>query len=192
MKYKAIRFPTTTEVEEMLQGGCEVIPMRWVDIDKNEKLRIPGGPEVPEKLKSRLVIRGDLEKESFRTDCPTASNTAINILLSYAANKGLELHSGDIAAAFLQGAPIERTLTTSVSTEGRRSGGRRRRHPTDVTLHRSDVGVWIKRRTTRFLARASRRTAKTRPCGSGPGFLCFGSRRIYARSAMLACGRSTI
>lgn len=118
LKYKAIRFPTAVEVAEMIAGGCDIIPMRWVDIDKNEKLRIPGGPEVPEKLKSRLVIRGDLEKESFRTDCPTASNTAINILLSYAANKELELHSGDITAAFLQGAPIERTLLLSAPKDG--------------------------------------------------------------------------
>ena len=92
--------------------------MRWVDVDKNAKLRIPGGPEVPEKLKSRLVIRGDLERESFRTDCPTASHTVIHILLAYAASKDLELHSGDISAAFLQGAPIERVLLLKAPKDG--------------------------------------------------------------------------
>lgn len=58
------------------------------------------------------------EKESFRTDCPTASNTSINILLSFASNKGLELHSGDITAAFLQGAAIERKLLLSAPKDG--------------------------------------------------------------------------
>ena len=82
-KYQAIRFPSEDEVSRLLKEGHQAIPMRWVDVDKNAKLRIPGGPEVPEKLKSRLVIRGDLERESFRTDCPTASHTAIHILLAY-------------------------------------------------------------------------------------------------------------
>ena len=73
-----------------------------------------------EDLRYQRSLRAgwDLEKESFRTDCPTASNTAINILLSYAANKELELHSGDITAAFLQGAPIERTLLLSAPKDG--------------------------------------------------------------------------
>ena len=118
LKYQAIRFPSEDEVSRLLKEGHQTIPMRWVDVDKNAKLRIPGGPEVPEKLKSRLVIRGDLERESFRTDCPTASHTVIHILLAYAASKDLELHSGDISAAFLQGAPIERVLLLKAPKDG--------------------------------------------------------------------------
>ena len=118
LKYQAIRFPSEDEVSKLLKEGYQAVPMRWVDVDKNAKLRIPGGPEVPEKLKSRLVIRGDLEKENFRTDCPTASHTAIHILLAYAAAKDLELHSGDISAAFLQGAPIERVLLLKTPKDG--------------------------------------------------------------------------
>ena len=118
LKYQAIRFPSEDEVSNLLQEGYQAVPMRWVDVDKNAKLRIPGGPEVPEKLKSRLVIRGDLERENFRTDCPTASHTAIHILLAYAAAKDLELHSGDISAAFLQGAPIERVLLLKTPKDG--------------------------------------------------------------------------
>ena len=67
---------------------------------------------------SPIVIRGDLERENFRTDCPTASHTAIHILLAYAAAKDLELHSGDISAAFLQGAPIERVLLLKTPKDG--------------------------------------------------------------------------
>ena len=117
-KYQAVRFPEKTEVDALINQGYKAIPMRWVDVDKNEKLRVPNGPPVPEKLKSRLVIRGDLETESFRTDCPTASATSIHILLSYAACKTLDLRSGDITAAFLQGAPIERTLLMAAPKDG--------------------------------------------------------------------------
>ena len=117
-KYKAIRFPTQAEIESLLLAGESVIPMRWVDIDKNEKLRAPGDTTIPEKLKSRLVIRGDLEDGNFRTDCPTASSTAVHILLSYASCKKLKLKSGDISAAFLQGAPIQRVLLLSAPRDG--------------------------------------------------------------------------
>ena len=118
MQYKAIRFPTDEEVQDLLAIGTQAIPMKWVDLDKNEKLRVPGGPEVPEKWKSRLVCRGDLEREQFRTDCPTASHTTIHILLSYAACKGYKLNSGDISAAFVQGSPIERTLLLRAPRDG--------------------------------------------------------------------------
>ena len=73
------------EVEELLAEGFEVIPMKWLDLDKNEQLRVEGGPEVQEKLKSGIVICGDLERGEpgeVRVDCPTATVTAINLLLS--------------------------------------------------------------------------------------------------------------
>eukprot|EP00435_Cladocopium_sp_Y103_P055379 s404_g18.t1 len=80
LKYKAIRFPTQAEVEALLLSGEAVIPMRWVDVDKNEKLRAPGSTDIPLRLKSRLA--------------------------------------GDISAAFLQGAPIQRILLLSAPRDG--------------------------------------------------------------------------
>ena len=118
MTYKAVRFPDEAEVQKLLKQGEKAVPMKWVDLDKNEKLRVPGGPEVPEKWKSRLVIRGDLEQDWFRTDCPTASSTTIHILLSWAATKKYRLKSGDISAAFLQGSPIERLLLIKAPRDG--------------------------------------------------------------------------
>ena len=118
LKYKAVRFPEQDELRQLQASGQQVVPMRWVDVDKNAKLRMPNGPPVPEKLKSRLVIRGDLENETFRTDCPTAAAGCIHVLLSYAACKGLKLKSGDITAAFLQGSPIERLLLLSAPNDG--------------------------------------------------------------------------
>lgn len=44
LKYRATRFPDKNEVEKLLKTGYKATPMRWVDIDKNEKLRVGGGP----------------------------------------------------------------------------------------------------------------------------------------------------
>ena len=48
----------------------EVIPTRWVDVNKAE-------PEEEPQYKSRLVVRGDLEDPSrMRTDSPTGPDYA--------------------------------------------------------------------------------------------------------------------
>ena len=118
IKYKATRQPTEKEVDVLLRKGYRAIPMRWVDIDKNSKLRVPGGPPVEEKLKSRLVMRGDLEEGNFRVDCPTSSQVGVHLILSFSACTGQALRSGDITSAFLQGAPIDRTLLMKVPHDG--------------------------------------------------------------------------
>ena len=118
VKYKATRMPSLEEVEEMIQSGIQPIPMRWVDVDKNYKLRVEGGEEVPEKLKSRLVLRGDLEPGDYRVDCPTASHVGTHLVLSFAACNNYTLYAGDITAAFLQGTPISRKLLMKVPSSG--------------------------------------------------------------------------
>ena len=118
VKYKATRVPSLEEIDELIQSGVKPIPMRWVDVDKNYKLRVEGGEEVPEKLKSRLVLRGDLEPGDYRVDCPTASHVGTHLVLSYAACNGFTLYAGDITAAFLQGTPISRRLLMKVPSSG--------------------------------------------------------------------------
>lgn len=118
VKYKAMRMRSLEEVEEMIQSGIQPIPMRWVDVDKNYKLRVEGGEEVPEKLKSRLVLRGDLEPGDYRVDCPTASHVGTHLVLSFAACNNYTLYAGDITAAFLQGTPISRKLLMKVPSSG--------------------------------------------------------------------------
>ena len=117
IKYKATRTPTPEEVEDLLRSGVKAIPMRWVDIDKNAKLRTADN-EVPEKLKSRLVLRGDLEPGDFRVDCPTATLVGTHLVMSFAACGGYTLRAGDITAAFLQGKPIQRPLLMKVPHTG--------------------------------------------------------------------------
>ena len=91
---------------------AEVIPTRWVDTDKSE----PG--QEPE-YKSRLVARGDLEKNnSLRTDSPTTSQLFLNLVMSYSTTSGNRLKGGDISAAFLQGSRIKRKLVLKLPADG--------------------------------------------------------------------------
>ena len=87
-------------------GINSVTPMRWVDVDKNESLRVPGTDtaDIPEKPKSRLCVRGDREQtiEDMRTDSPTASIYAFNLVCAWAASHRARLFSGDAPSAYLQ------------------------------------------------------------------------------------------
>eukprot|EP00439_Symbiodinium_sp_Y106_P068391 s2336_g11.t1 len=88
--------------------ALKIIPTRWVDVDKAEAGQ-------PERLKSRFVVRGDLEDASgVRTDSPTGSHVAMGILLTYAAATQQTIKSGDISAAFLQGSELDRKLILSM------------------------------------------------------------------------------
>ena len=80
-------------------------PMRWVDIDKAE-------PWETSRYKSRIVVRGDLERgaDGTRTDSPTCSSLMLNLTLSMAASNKWKLRGGDITASFLQGERMTRTL----------------------------------------------------------------------------------
>ena len=118
LKYQAVRIPDEAEVERMKAEGMKAIPMKWVDVDKNAKLRTAETPEVDRKLKSRLVLRGDLEPGDYRVDCPTTSTMAAHMVFSFAASGNYDVHAGDITAAFLQGAPIKRKLLMKVPNSG--------------------------------------------------------------------------
>ncbi|CAE7415150.1 RE1 [Symbiodinium microadriaticum] len=109
--YTNMKKITAEQFKEMKRHNPDlrVIPTRWVDVDKAEI-------DAPErKLKSRFVVRGDLEDaSSMRTDSPTASQTAMGLLLSFSASKRAPLRSGDISAAFLQGSELDRKLILSM------------------------------------------------------------------------------
>ena len=105
-QFGAVDIIPPEEVQSFLDAnpGIEILPMRWLDIDKAEI-----GEE--EALKSRIVVRGDLESNnSLRTDSPTASQLFLNLIIAYAASLGLQLRAGGISAAFLQGTAIQRLL----------------------------------------------------------------------------------
>ena len=113
-KYTNGRLITKDELAQMLRDdpSIKVIPTRWVDTDKSE-------PEEEMLLKSRLVVRGDLEDARFmRTDSPTASQEMISLVFTLAACRMTTLWSGDVSAAFLQGSTLDRTLVLSMPKGG--------------------------------------------------------------------------
>ena len=69
------------------------------------------------------VIRGFEEEEDIQADAPTASKTALRIVLALAANYDWSTSTVDVKAAFLQGRPINRDIyikpPREVSIEGR-------------------------------------------------------------------------
>jgi hypothetical protein len=94
--YKSVDIISQEEASRLIATGVKPVPTRWVELDKNEALRVPGGPTLPPKMKSRLVVRGDLEEQAARTDSPTSSMTAHNLVLSFAASRSCPLGSADI------------------------------------------------------------------------------------------------
>ena len=102
------------ELDAMKEENPEikVIPTRWVHTNKSE-------PNQPRKLKSRLVVRGDLEDSStMRCDLPTASQTAMGLVFALSASRQTDLYGGDISAAFLQGSKLDRILVLAAPKEG--------------------------------------------------------------------------
>ena len=112
--YTNMRKITKEEFQTMKAANPDlrVIPTRWVDIDKSDD-------PSQMKLKSRFVVRGDLEDATkMRTDSPTGSQAAMGLTLSFAASTGQPLRSGDISAAFLQGSELDRQLVLSMPKGG--------------------------------------------------------------------------
>ena len=113
-QFNAVRILAPHEQEEFFQQNpeTEIIPTRWVDTDKAEA-------HEESVYKSRLVARGDLEKNNnLRTDSPTSSQLFLNLVISYAACTGEPLKGGDISAAFLQGTGIQRLLALKLPAGG--------------------------------------------------------------------------
>ena len=100
------------QLQELLGEGHQVIPTQWVELDKNYSKRLVN-PTVEEKLKSRLVVRGDLEKGDPRSDSPRASLEAQNMVFSFAASRRLKIKCLDVTNAYFQGEEIDRVLLLS-------------------------------------------------------------------------------
>ena len=61
LKFNAVKVITLDEANEIRDTtGAEELPMKWVDVDKHDFLRLQGGARVEPKMKSRLVGRRDL------------------------------------------------------------------------------------------------------------------------------------
>ena len=100
------------QYQELIREGHQVIPTQWVELDKNHNKRLLD-PTVEAKYKSRLVVRGDLEKGDPRSDSPTAGIEAQNLVFSFAASRKLRIKSLDVTNAYFQGEEIDRVLLLS-------------------------------------------------------------------------------
>ncbi|CAK8996233.1 Retrovirus-related Pol polyprotein from transposon RE2 (Retro element 2) (AtRE2) [Includes: Protease RE2 [Durusdinium trenchii] len=113
-QFEAVFVVPPDEKEKFLADHPEavILPTRWVDVNKAEQHEEP-------RWKSRLVVRGDLEKNNdLRTDSPTTSQLILQMIISLAAATGTRLRAGDISAAFLQGTGITRVLAMSLPKGG--------------------------------------------------------------------------
>ena len=86
MKFNAAKVVMGPELDKLIKSGQQLLPMRWVETDKNEPKRVPGGPELEPIYKSRLVARGDWEKADVRSDSPTADVEAQNLVFTCSAS----------------------------------------------------------------------------------------------------------
>ena len=66
------------------------------------------------KYKSRLVARGDLQKQYGRTDSPTADPEAIALVCAFAVSEGLDLNVGDLDHGYFQGEKLSRKCLVKI------------------------------------------------------------------------------
>ena len=115
-------------LDELISEGHRPIPSQWVETRKGEG-----------EFKSRLVACGQLEahKKEIRSDAPTCSLEAFNLIVSFAACNKLKLRCADLSNAYFQGEKMDRLLLLQhcVETDGRHHSQR-----VDVvaSLHQSD------------------------------------------------------
>ncbi|CAK0789613.1 unnamed protein product [Prorocentrum cordatum] len=89
-----------------------IIPMRWVDTDKNDGKYDEAGAPLPLLAKSRLAVVGFRDRllGMFRRDAPAASRLAEAMLLTLAAAMGMALSLGDVKNAYFNGQDLQREV----------------------------------------------------------------------------------
>ena len=85
------------EKDELVQAGHEVIPSKWVDVNKNDHL-IGTAQYVP-KFKSRMVSCGNFEhSHGLRSDSPTSELESHHVVAAWSASHATSLKSADITS----------------------------------------------------------------------------------------------
>ena len=124
-KFGAVETLSPQQVAE-LPAGTKIVGTRWVHTDKNQKPRLLAGhiakktgksksqleQEYPFMPKSRLVVQGCQEEDpgSIRSDSPTASLLAFNLLCALAVVQKWVIAASDASTAYLQSQGINRLL----------------------------------------------------------------------------------
>ena len=123
-KFGAVEVLTKEQIEN-LPDDVQIIGTRWIHVDKNSKPRLLAKAmqkktgktdaqikkEFPFQAKSRLVVQGCQENPTgIRSDSPTASLLAFNLICSIAVMKQWVITSCDASTAYLQSQGISRLL----------------------------------------------------------------------------------
>ena len=122
MKFKACMVLTKQETKELVEEGFEILPMQWVETDKNAHKRSAkhgNGKPVEMLLKSRLVGCGNFETvKNLRTDSPTGDVDQHNLVFSWCACEKVVIRSADISNAYLQGKEVDRLILYRIPRGG--------------------------------------------------------------------------
>ena len=87
-------------LDELLTEGHKPVPTQWIENRKD------GG-----ELKSRFVACGQFEdRKGIRSDAPTCSLEAFNLITRFAACNRLRLKCADLSNAYFQGEKMDRLL----------------------------------------------------------------------------------
>ena len=103
------------EAARLVTEGAEEIGTQWVEVDRNEKIRIESeqageSKHVPMNLKSRPVARGNQEKRELHSDGPTADAEGIHLVFSFASSRKAKVMCGDLESAYFTGERMSRVL----------------------------------------------------------------------------------
>ena len=97
------------EKDELVQAGHEVIPSKWVDVNKNDHLL--GTSQYVPKFKARMVSCGNFEhSHGLRSDSPTSELESHHVVAAWSASHATSLKSADITSAYFQAQPLDRVL----------------------------------------------------------------------------------
>ena len=105
-------------IEEVSDFGQKAVPIRWVITRQEES----NGKNQP--VKARMCIRGDLEnnKDSVRSDSPSAGKETLKLALMIASNEKFSVKGADIKSAYLQGQELKRTIFVKPPPEANAEG----------------------------------------------------------------------
>ena len=94
---------TPDQVQELVAEGHQIIPSKWVDVDKAQYKK-GRDPNYQPQYKSRLVSCGNFEcSDGLRSDSPTADIEVHNLICCWCAAHELDLYSADVTSAYFQG-----------------------------------------------------------------------------------------
>ena len=108
-KHSAADVISVQEAARLVSEGAEEIGTQWVEVDRNEKIRIES-EHVPMNLKSRLVAQGNQERRELRSYSPTADAEGIHLVFSFASSRKATVMCGDLESAYFTGERMSRVL----------------------------------------------------------------------------------